>query len=98
MKAPRRRHVPMRTCVACGLKTEKRELLRVVSSPDGSVTVDDSGRRNGRGAYLCVACRRSPDTLSRGRLEYSLRTRIDEDAWGTLLQAVVAESSGTTVP
>lgn len=47
------RKVPMRTCVGCRQKQEKKTLLRIVRSPDGNVCVDDSGKRPGRGAYLC---------------------------------------------
>ena len=50
--AQRRKHVPMRTCVVCREKAGKRQLLRVVRTPDG-VQVDPSGKLNGRGAYLC---------------------------------------------
>lgn len=44
--------IPMRTCIVTGEKLEKRELTRIVRKPDGSVVIDDSGKVNGRGAYL----------------------------------------------
>ncbi len=47
------KHVPQRTCIACRSAGSKRELVRVVRHPDGSVVVDESGKANGRGAYLC---------------------------------------------
>ena len=49
---PRPRHVPQRTCVACRQVLPKRELVRVVRGPAGVVAVDETGKRNGRGAYL----------------------------------------------
>ena len=49
----RPRHVPTRTCVACRQSNAKRELVRIVRVSDGSVTIDLSGKRSGRGAYLC---------------------------------------------
>jgi predicted RNA-binding protein YlxR (DUF448 family) len=48
-----RRAVPNRTCVHCRSNRDKRELLRVVRTPDGSVTFDPTGKANGRGAYVC---------------------------------------------
>ena len=90
----KRRRVPIRTCVSCGLKTAKRDLLRVVASPDGSIAVDAVGKLNGRGAYLCVECRRVPETLRRGRLERSLKTGISDDEWGSVLSEV-AITTGT---
>jgi predicted RNA-binding protein YlxR (DUF448 family) len=50
--APRR--FPIRTCVACRTERQKRELVRIVRAPDGSVSLDDTGRAAGRGAYLCA--------------------------------------------
>lgn len=44
---------PQRTCVACHAIKAKRELVRIVRTPDGTVEVDETGRKAGRGAYLC---------------------------------------------
>lgn len=49
----RKKHVPLRTCVICRKKTDKRRLQRIVRSPDGRIFADPSGKQNGRGAYLC---------------------------------------------
>lgn len=49
----RRKHVPLRTCIACRETKAKRELVRLVRTPDGRLVVDESGKQNGRGAYLC---------------------------------------------
>jgi uncharacterized protein len=51
----RRKHVPLRTCVVCGEKRPKRELIRIVHTPDGSLAVDPKGKQPGRGAYVCRA-------------------------------------------
>ena len=93
----KRKRIPLRTCVSCGLKTAKRELLRIVSSPEGQVAVDQGGKLNGRGAYLCMKCRAIPDSLRRGRLEHSLKTRIGEDEWDSLLNAVAIAAVAETV-
>jgi predicted RNA-binding protein YlxR (DUF448 family) len=49
----RRKHVPQRTCIACRAVRGKRELVRVVRTPEGAMVVDETGKRSGRGAYLC---------------------------------------------
>ena len=87
---PRPRHRPVRTCVACGKRTEKRELVRIASAPQG-VVVDPSGRMPGRGAYVCASgdCP-APSTLKRGRLEHNLRTKLSDDDWTRLLQSLEA--------
>jgi predicted RNA-binding protein YlxR (DUF448 family) len=50
----RQKHVPLRTCIACRETRPKRELLRVVRTPDGHVVLDPTGKKSGRGAYLCA--------------------------------------------
>ena len=45
--------IPMRKCVGCGEMFPKRELVRVVKSPDGSLSLDLTGKKSGRGAYVC---------------------------------------------
>ena len=52
-KGPRPKHVPQRTCVACRETDAKRTLIPLVRTPEGTVEVDPTGKRNGRGAYLC---------------------------------------------
>lgn len=52
-KGPRPKHVPRRTCVACRETGAKRSLIRLVRTPDRTVEVDLTGKRPGRGAYLC---------------------------------------------
>lgn len=49
----RRKHAPQRTCIVCRGQFEKRRLTRIVRTPDEGVRVDPTGKRNGRGAYLC---------------------------------------------
>lgn len=47
------RHIPQRTCVICRAKTDKRRLTRIVRTPDQVVLLDLTGKKNGRGAYIC---------------------------------------------
>src|SRR5262249_61248663 len=49
----RQKHVPQRTCVVCRQTSAKRTLTRIVRTADQGVWVDPTGKRNGRGAYLC---------------------------------------------
>jgi predicted RNA-binding protein YlxR (DUF448 family) len=87
---PKRRNVPTRTCICCGVKTNKRDLLRIVSVRGDRVVVDITGKQNGRGAYICVSCRDNTGNLRRDRLEYSLRTKINDNDWLTLIQTMTS--------
>ena len=73
------KHIPQRTCIACRRVRDKRELIRLVRIFDGSVEVDTSGKRAGRGAYLCRAQECWETGLKGGRLEYVLRTSLTTD-------------------
>jgi predicted RNA-binding protein YlxR (DUF448 family) len=96
----RPRHVPMRTCIGCQQEQPKRQLVRVVRLPVGSVAVDPTGKAGGRGAYLC----RQPEcwtaALRRGALTRALRvTLTDEDrsaleAFRASLAAVATSAEG----
>jgi uncharacterized protein len=73
--ALRPRRVPVRQCSICQSERPKRELLRVVRSPAGEVTIDELGRAPGRGAYLC----RSAACLTEGARGRRLRQRLEVD-------------------
>lgn len=75
----RPRHVPIRTCIACKQSKPKRELLRVVRTPDGHVLMDATGKRSGRGAYLCARLSCWQDALKKKRLEQEFETTLSEE-------------------
>jgi predicted RNA-binding protein YlxR (DUF448 family) len=72
-------HVPQRTCVCCHTASAKREFVRVVRTPEGTVEVDLSGKRAGRGAYLCARLSCWQEALKKDRLARALRTTISAD-------------------
>ena len=76
----RPKHVPLRTCVACRDTKPKRELLRVVHTPDDHVGIDATGKKSGRGAYLCAKLSCWDTAIKKKRLEQEFETTIsDED-------------------
>ncbi len=85
-KAPGRlKRIPQRTCVACRALRPKRELVRIVRTTEGEVVVDERGKRNGRGAYLCAQRVCWEEALKRRRLEAALRISLDEVTTAMLL-------------
>ncbi len=70
------RQAPQRTCLACRTVKTKRELLRVVLTPEGGIEIDCGGKKAGRGAYLCRSQRCWEKGLDRGRLEHALRGAV----------------------
>ncbi len=71
-----RKHRPMRTCVGCRRVRGKREMIRVVRSPEGVVRIDPKGKAAGRGAYLCANAACWEKALAKGHLERALRTKL----------------------
>lgn len=70
---PKVRKVPQRMCVGCREMKPKKELLRVVKSPEGQITLDPSGKKPGRGAYLC----QEAECLKKARRQKSLARALD---------------------
>ncbi len=78
--AAKAKHVPQRTCIVCRQVKNKRELVRVVRTPDQRVVVDPTGKAAGRGAYLCNTAQCWQTAFQRGALARALKVEIsDED-------------------
>ena len=73
------KHIPQRTCVACRKAKAKQELVRLVRIPDSGVEVDTTGKKAGRGAYLCRLPECWETGLKGSRLEYTLKTMITQE-------------------
>ena len=72
------KHMPQRTCVACRQKRYKKDLIRLVRTNDGTVEVDASARKPGRGAYLCPRKSCWEAGLERNHLERLLRIKLSD--------------------
>ncbi len=83
-KGPRPRHVPPRTCVACRDKTNKRALFRIVRTSDGQAEVDLTGRKPGRGAYICDTPACWERATSTSMLDNALKTTLTQETKNTL--------------
>ena len=76
---PKDRKLPQRMCVGCRVMKNKKELIRVVRTPEGSIDLDTTGKKSGRGAYICA----DPECLNLAvkgkRLQKALQHEISED-------------------
>ena len=73
------KHIPQRTCVVCRETSAKRALVRLVRTADEGVQIDPTGKRNGRGAYLCTQQSCWQRALESDVLAKALRTELTED-------------------
>jgi predicted RNA-binding protein YlxR (DUF448 family) len=78
-KGPRPKHIPQRTCIACRTSGSKRGLLRLVRTPESQVEIDVTGKKAGRGAYLCHARECWKTGLEKKALENALKINIDSE-------------------
>ncbi len=91
---PARRHVPLRTCINCGNKAPKRELIRIVSTPDDGVKIDEKGKFSGRGTYVCSDVECASNDIRRGRIEHALRGPIRDSDWEIVSAAIATRGTG----
>ena len=79
-----KRKIPERRCSGCGVSFPKSSLLRVVRSPDGTVSLDFTGKKSGRGAYVCRSVQCFKKARKAKRFERSLECEIPEEVYDAL--------------
>ncbi|MBR3151913.1 MAG: YlxR family protein [Erysipelotrichaceae bacterium] len=80
--------IPMRRCVATGESCPKKELLRIVRTPEGTVEVDPTGKRNGKGAYLKKDLQALETARKRNALGRALETEISEEVYEAIKKEI----------
>ena len=82
---------PLRQCIGCGEQKPKKELARIIRTPEGQILYDPTGRGNGRGAYLC----KDPECLVKARKKHALSRSFQQEIAGSVydeLEAAMKES------
>ncbi len=82
---------PMRTCIGCGTEKPKKELVRVVRDPEGNLSVDLTGKKNGRGAYICHDAECLKKARKGRRLEKSFSMQIPDEVYDELMRGIAAD-------
>lgn len=80
--------IPLRMCTGCMEMKPKRELIRVVKSPEGEVSVDLTGKKSGRGAYVCKNEECLEKAFKAKRLSRNLDTQISEEVYNKLREEI----------
>jgi len=76
--------IPMRMCLGCGEMKPKKELIRVVKSPEGDISIDLSGKKNGRGAYICRSAECFRKARKARKFERAFACRISEEIYDSM--------------
>lgn len=87
-KGPKPRKIPMRRCLGCGESFPKKDLIRVVRSPEGDVALDFTGKMSGRGAYVCKRTACFQKARRAKRFQNNLDLSIPEDVLDALAQEI----------
>ena len=75
---------PQRTCMGCNSKKDKRDLIRIVKNKENEISIDRTGKQEGRGAYLCDDIQCLEKVIKSKRLEKILDSKISEEIYENL--------------
>ena len=75
---------PERRCTGCGEHFPKKELIRVLRTPEGSIVIDRTGKMSGRGAYICADVNCFKKAVKQRRIETSLDVKIPDEVYSAL--------------
>lgn len=83
--------VPLRKCLGCGEMKPKQELIRAVRSPEGEISLDLTGKKNGRGAYICRDSRCLTAAIKAKRFERAFGCKIEQPVYDSMLSELASD-------
>ncbi|MBR4071324.1 MAG: YlxR family protein [Clostridia bacterium] len=89
-KTPKVKKIPQRKCTGCGQSFPKKDLIRVVRSPEGEVSLDFTGKKSGRGAYVCKNAQCFKKAAKANRFRTNLECEIPEEVLVSLEEEITA--------
>jgi len=90
-QTPKAKKVPIRQCLGCNEHRPKSELIRVVRSPEGEISLDTRGKKSGRGAYICHSSACLKKARRSRRIERALDCTIPEEVYDVMENELIAE-------
>lgn len=86
--------LPLRMCTGCGEMKTKKEMIRVLKTPEDEIVIDATGKKNGRGAYICCSIECLQKAIKTKGLERSLKVSIPKELVETLEKEMILLESG----
>lgn len=83
------KNIPQRTCMGCNTKKDKKDLIRIVKNKENVITLDKTGKMQGRGAYICDNIECLEKVIKTKRLERILETKISEEIYNDLRGVII---------
>lgn len=81
--------MPMRQCIGCGEMKSKKELVRILKTAENEIIIDKTGKKNGRGAYICSSRECLDKSIKNHGLERSFKMKIDQGVYDLLREDIV---------
>ena len=82
---------PARRCIACNEQKEKNELLRIVRTPEGNIEIDLTGKKNGRGAYICKSEECLKKVIKSKKLERTFEKEITQELYDNVRGVIIGK-------
>lgn len=80
--------IPQRTCIGCNVQKNKKDLIRIVINKEGKISIDKTGKANGRGAYICDNIDCLEKMIKSKKLEKNFETKINDDIYNALREEI----------
>lgn len=87
------RKIPRRQCIGCGEMKNKKDLIRVIKTPENEISIDVTGKKNGRGAYICNSIDCLKKAIKNHGLERSLKVSIPPEVYEELEKELIGLES-----
>lgn len=84
------KRIPQRTCIGCNTQKDKNSLIRIVINKEGLISIDKTGKANGRGAYICDNIECLEKIIKTRKLERSFDTKIDSEIYDKLKAEIIS--------
>ena len=78
------KNIPQRTCIGCNIKKDKSDFIRIVKDNQNNISIDRTGKANGRGAYICDNIECLEKAIKNKKIEKSFKMQIDESVYNDL--------------
>ena len=81
----KQRKIPQRKCIVCGENKDKNDLIRIVKNKEEGIILDPTGKKNGRGAYICKEEKCIEEAKKKRKLEKVFKTEISDDLYEEII-------------
>ena len=89
--------IPQRTCIVCRTQKNKNELLRIVKNKENIIKIDEAGKEQGRGAYICYSIECLEKLQKTKKLEKALETKIENETYEQMKNIIEKKNGGDVI-